>query len=100
VRIHDRSITNYLDGLSAVCPLSGEKRLTAFVGVCYRPESDIHQTRITDMPEQLSREYLESQAAKARAAIAFASPAADMSYAKAILNAAETKLAALDKTGR
>lgn len=46
---------------------------------------------------QLSREYLEDKAAKARAAIAFAVPSADMSYAKAVLAAAETKLAELEK---
>lgn len=43
----------------------------------------------------LTREYLESTIAKCRAAIAFAAPGADMTYAKAMLAAAETKLAAL-----
>lgn len=43
----------------------------------------------------LTREYLEDKIAKARAAIAFASPNADMSYAKATLTFAEIKLAAL-----
>jgi len=40
----------------------------------------------------LSREYLERKIFTARNAIAFAVPGADISYAKAILNAAETKL--------
>ena len=44
----------------------------------------------------LSREYLEAQIAKCRAAIAYASPAADMSYARALLAAAQDKLARLD----
>ena len=43
-----------------------------------------------------SREYLERTIAKCRAAIAFASPNADMSYARAMLAAAEDKLAALE----
>lgn len=44
---------------------------------------------------QLSREYLEDKIAKARAAIAFAVPGADLSYAKATLTFAEAKLAKL-----
>lgn len=43
----------------------------------------------------LSREYLEDKIAKARAAIAFAVPGADVSYAKATLLFAEAKLAAI-----
>jgi hypothetical protein len=39
------------------------------------------------------REYVETQIAKCRAAIAYAAPGADMSYARALLAAAETKLA-------
>lgn len=45
----------------------------------------------------MTREYLEDKIAKARAAIAFASPNADLSYAKATLLFAEMKLAAMDK---
>ena len=44
----------------------------------------------------LTREYLEDKIAKARAAIAFASPRADLSYAKATLAFAEAKLAKLE----
>ena len=44
---------------------------------------------------RLTVEYLESQIAKCRAAIAFASPKADMTFAKWKLAAAETKLAEL-----
>lgn len=46
---------------------------------------------------KLTREYLQDKADKARAAIAFASPNADLSWAKAVLSQAETKLAAMDK---
>jgi hypothetical protein len=46
---------------------------------------------------KLTREYLEDQIAKCRSAIAFASPKADMTFAKAKLNAALTKLDALDR---
>lgn len=49
------------------------------------------------MAKQLTREYLEDKRDKARMAIAFASPNADLSYAKATLALAETKLAALDE---
>lgn len=49
------------------------------------------------MTKQLTREYLEDKAEKARMAIAFASPTADLSYAKATLAFAEAKLALLDK---
>ena len=49
---------------------------------------------------QLTRDYLKSQIAKARAAIAFASPRADMSYARAILAAAEEKLAKMEEGGK
>ena len=45
--------------------------------------------------KSLSREYLERQIEKSRAAIAFAAPSADLSYAKAVLAFAEVKLAAL-----
>jgi hypothetical protein len=45
---------------------------------------------------QLSREYLEDKISKARAAIAFAVPGADISYAKATLIFAEIKLAAMN----
>ena len=45
----------------------------------------------------LTREYLEDQIAKSQAAIAFASPNADLSYAKAKLTFAQIKLAQLDK---
>lgn len=44
----------------------------------------------------LTREYLEDKIAKARAAIAYAVPGADLSYAKATLVFAESKLAALN----
>ena len=44
----------------------------------------------------LTREYLEEQIAKCRAAIAFASPKADMTFAKAKLDAALLKLDALE----
>lgn len=44
----------------------------------------------------LTREYLEDQIAKCRSAIAFRSPKADMTFAKAKLDAAEAKLAALN----
>ena len=47
------------------------------------------------MPK-LSREYLEDKTAKARAAIAFASPRADTSYAQATLLFAAVALAKLD----
>ena len=43
----------------------------------------------------MTREYLEDKIAKARAAIAFAVPGADISYARATLAFAEAKLAAL-----
>jgi hypothetical protein len=58
------------------------------------------QTQETITAPQPCREFLESTIAKARAAIAFASPAADMSYARAVLFFAEMKLEALNKTGR
>ena len=45
---------------------------------------------------KLTREYLEDKIAKARSAIAFAVPGADISFAKATLVFAEMKLAALD----
>jgi hypothetical protein len=48
----------------------------------------------------LTREYLEDKIAKARAAIAFASVGADISYAKAVLSFAEVKLAALNAAER
>lgn len=48
---------------------------------------------LTDSP---SRDYLERTIAKARSAIAFASPAADMSYARAVLAFAQAKLDALN----
>ncbi|RWO06334.1 MAG: hypothetical protein EOS07_22105 [Mesorhizobium sp.] len=44
---------------------------------------------------ELSAEYLNDKITKARAAIAFAVPGADLSFAKATLAAAESKLAAL-----
>jgi len=47
----------------------------------------------------LNREYLEDKIRKARSAISFAVPGADISYAKATLNAAELKLEALSKAG-
>ena len=47
--------------------------------------------------QMLTREYLEDQIAKSQAAIAFASPNADLSYAKAKLTFAQIKLAQLDK---
>jgi hypothetical protein len=45
----------------------------------------------------LTRKYLEDKIAKASAAIAFATPGADLSYAKATLIFAQIKLAALNK---
>lgn len=45
---------------------------------------------------QLSREYLEDKISKARDAIAFASPRADLSFAKATLTFAQAKLAELN----
>lgn len=50
----------------------------------------------TKVRKPLSREYLTAKIEKARAAIAFASPDADLSFAKATLAFAETKLADLD----
>ena len=50
----------------------------------------------TTASRQLSREYLENKISKAQAAIAFAVPGADMSYAKATLIFAEKKLAAMN----
>lgn len=47
----------------------------------------------------LSREYLEDKIAKARDAISFASPNADLSFAKATLAFALAKLADLDASG-
>lgn len=47
------------------------------------------------MAKELTREYLEDKIAKARAAIAFAVPGADISFAKATLTFAEAKLARL-----
>ena len=47
------------------------------------------------MRKTLSREYLEDKIAKARAAIAYAVPGADLSFATATLAFAEVKLAAL-----
>lgn len=44
----------------------------------------------------MTREYLINKIEKARAAIAFAVPGADISYAKATLAFAEAKLAKLD----
>lgn len=44
----------------------------------------------------MTREYLEDKISKARAAIAFAVPGADISYAKATLAFAEAKLAKLN----
>jgi hypothetical protein len=50
------------------------------------------------MAEQvLTREYLEEQITKCRSAIAFASPKADMTFARAKLDAALLKLDALDR---
>jgi hypothetical protein len=49
------------------------------------------------MTKTLSREYLEAKIAKARDAISFAVPGADLSYAKATLIFAQIKLDALDK---
>lgn len=43
----------------------------------------------------MSKEYLEDKITKARAAIAYATPGADTSFAKATLNAALIKLAKL-----
>lgn len=51
------------------------------------------------MAKELTREYLEDKIAKARAAIAFAVPGADISYAKATLLFAEAKLEALISKG-
>lgn len=45
-----------------------------------------------------SREYLESTIRKAESAIAFASPNADMSYAKAVLTFAQNKLSKLKES--
>ena len=45
----------------------------------------------------MNRDYLLDKITKAQSAIAFASPGADLSYAKAILSAAQAKLAKLDK---
>jgi hypothetical protein len=47
------------------------------------------------MAQKITREYLEDKIAKARAAIAFAVPAADLSYAKATITFAQMKLDAL-----
>ena len=44
---------------------------------------------------KLSREYLEDKIAKAQAAIAFAVPGSDLSFAKATLTFAQIKLAAM-----
>lgn len=46
----------------------------------------------------LTRQYLEEQIAKSRAAIAFASPNADLSYARALLAFAQSKLARLEQS--
>jgi hypothetical protein len=45
---------------------------------------------------KLSREYLEDKIAKARSAISFAVPGADLTFAKATLTFAQAKLDALD----
>lgn len=44
----------------------------------------------------MTREYLEDKIQKARDAISFAVPGADISYAKATINFAEDKLAKMN----
>lgn len=48
------------------------------------------------MSRPLNREYLETLIAKCRSAIAFASPNADMSFARTQLTFAEIRLVELD----
>lgn len=47
--------------------------------------------------KSITREYLEDQIVKCRNAIAFASPRADMTFAKAKLSAALGRLEAMDR---
>ena len=58
---------------------------------------DENENHLNEMgTERLTKAYLQDKADKARAAIVFASPGADLSFARATLAAAEIKLATLE----